>query len=181
MKRVPLINNDIVNVWVDDEDFDLINQYKWRYHKDKRGYPHIQCFLKLDSIIMGQPNSKEFWVDHKNRDRHDNTRKNLRLVTRQQNNWNKTKHKDAKNSKYIHVRSNRAVLIKNRRFIAELVFNKHSIQIGNFKTEIEAAQAANIAVRHLRGEFGSYNDVDEPNEVFKQQIIDKVTEFQNKI
>ena len=182
MKRVPIINNDIVDVWIDDEDFNLINKYKWTYHLDRKGYPHIESHQTLDRLIMGNPNPKEFWVDHINKDRNNNTRKNLRLATIQQNNWNKRKHKDATKSKYIHVRparKNKGIEIPGV-FVTEITMNNHSLQIGRFNCEIKAAQAANIAMTHLRKEFASLNSVDEPTEEFKQEIIGRITNLQKK-
>src|SRR4051794_8623449 len=73
---------------VDDEDADKVNQYDW--YLSGAGYPHAWMGGKkvmLHRFLLDVPSG--FEVDHINRDKLDNRRNNLRIVTHQQNNMNK--------------------------------------------------------------------------------------------
>lgn len=85
---------------VDDIDFDELSKHTWR--KDQYGYATRVKFLgkkngkqKLKTLfmhreILNAPVGKD--VDHRNRDRLDNQRSNLRLASRSQNNINAKLH-----------------------------------------------------------------------------------------
>jgi len=68
-------------------------------------------------------------LDHINGIRNDNRICNLRSVTRQQNNWNRTKAKGYYWSK------------NNQKWRAQIYLNKGQIHLGLFKTEQEARNA----------------------------------------
>lgn len=73
---------------VDDHDFEWLNQFKWAldkgyaygYVKEKHVYMH--------SLILQTP--KGMFSDHINRNRLDNRRENLRIVSHAENNKNRT-------------------------------------------------------------------------------------------
>lgn len=72
---------------VDDEDFDWLNQFKWcitshGYAGKGFGYESIY----MHTMIIKAP--KGMMTDHINRNRLDNQRINLRIVTRSQNRIN---------------------------------------------------------------------------------------------
>lgn len=81
---------------VDNSDYERLNKYKW--HAEKQGgkywYAGRRIYYKngknkglyLARIIMNPP--KGMIVDHINGNTLDNRRKNLRIITRQQNTWN---------------------------------------------------------------------------------------------
>lgn len=73
--------------FVDDADFDLVSKYKWHSHE---GYAMTNMYIdkkttlvRMHHLIMGK--SKGLDVDHINRNRADNQRSNLRIVTRSEN------------------------------------------------------------------------------------------------
>jgi hypothetical protein len=76
---------------VSDEDYERVNKYKWYLHS--AGYAISQEYSKrtyktryMHRFIMNPP--KGFQVDHKNRNKLDNRRSNLRVCTPKQNmNW----------------------------------------------------------------------------------------------
>lgn len=81
----------------DIEDFHLVNQYTWC---ENNGYAmtwdsKLKKNIYLHQLIM-QNHNPDLVVDHINTHRCDNRRKNLRLVTRQENSRNRA----ARNNKY---------------------------------------------------------------------------------
>lgn len=120
--------------------------WRWRYHTkfmkientiDKNGYirPKINgkpvkqhriialAFLGLDIT------DTDIQVDHRNGIRHDNRLENLRLVTHQQNNFNRTMVKGYSWNK------------RKMKWITQIKINSRSIHLGYFESEDEARQA----------------------------------------
>lgn len=84
MRRIPMI----VNVLVDDDDFERLSQYTWGHHGD--GYAvawdaATKANVYMHRVVMGLKPSDDVQVDHINRCRWDNRKENLRLATRSQN------------------------------------------------------------------------------------------------
>lgn len=82
---------------VDDEDFEFLSQWKWFFHKQrvKGGYAARgrrkdegdgADVIFLHNVLIGE--KEGFHADHKNRDKLDNRRLNLRHVTPAQNGRN---------------------------------------------------------------------------------------------
>ena len=73
---------------VDDEDFNWLNQWKW--HFGYKGYaarkPNSKV-IYMHRVIIKAPIGLE--TDHINRDKLDNRKFNLRLVSRQTNSFNR--------------------------------------------------------------------------------------------
>lgn len=70
---------------VDDEDFDYLNQWKWKF--DSHGYASRTIYPK-GKVYMHQlvnQTKKGFVTDHINQNKLDNRRNNLRTVTSSQN------------------------------------------------------------------------------------------------
>lgn len=72
---------------IDDVDFDLVSKHKWHLHD---GYAMANAYqnkktklIRMHHLIMGKPKGLD--VDHINRNRADNQRSNLRIVTRSEN------------------------------------------------------------------------------------------------
>ena len=86
MKKIKLTNNGYVNV--DDEDFNFLNQWKWtkspQGYVARTGYENgEQKKILMHRVIVDPP--KELQVDHKNRNKLDNRKSNLRIVTQSEN------------------------------------------------------------------------------------------------
>ena len=87
MKYIPLTKNQFAVV--DDESYDYLNQWKWKL--DSKGYAVRQTSRKLPprkNIYMHREIVKTpegMFTDHKNFNRLDNRKENLRICTKRQN------------------------------------------------------------------------------------------------
>lgn len=111
---------------IDTEDLDKVKKHYWSYDKIKRYISSYTAKNKfLHSYIMNSKN-----VDHINRNPLDNRKQNLRLVTHQQNCWNRGVRKD-KNKKIKII----GVYQKGNSFVAELrKTNKDKTKIRKMKS-----------------------------------------------
>ena len=85
MKKIKVGNTFAL---VDDQDFESLNQFKW--HQDKGyAYGYVEGkHIYMHSLILNTP--KGLFSDHINRNRLDNRRENLRIVSHAENNQNRT-------------------------------------------------------------------------------------------
>lgn len=89
-----LFDNGYIGL-IDTEDLDNVKQHYWNFNKTKRYiYSYTAKESHLHNYIMKSKN-----IDHINRNPLDNRKQNLRIVTHQQNCWNRglRKDKDKKN------------------------------------------------------------------------------------
>lgn len=139
---------------VDKADFEWLSQWKWYYIKD--GYAVRSDYsqgrtprqVKMHRQIMNEPEGLQ--VDHKNTNKLDNRRENLRVATVNQNQQNSSLPKN-NTSGYKGVS-------KPRRGLGWIA----SIQrqyLGYYKTPEEAALAYNIEATKRFGEFARLNKV----------------------
>jgi hypothetical protein len=154
---------------IDDEDADLVVGFKWYamkapQHTDRfyaAGWKHMppgRYFVHLHRLIMNaQPGQL---VDHIDRNTLNCRRSNLRFVTRQQNNCNRSPKGAAKTSKYKGVFFCRTHGV----WRAAIARNRKRYNLGKFATEDDAARAYNVKARELFGDFAYLNDVSEGEE-----------------
>jgi len=133
---------------VDAEDFDLVAKHKWFLHPG--GYAYASPWngsrknrknIVMHRLIMGFPTKKD--VDHKNRNKLDNRRANLRLATRSQNVINKP------------VSGVRSKTLKDgrKRWSARVKINQKEHHLGVFDTKEEAQRARGQKEWEHFGEF----------------------------
>lgn len=145
--------------FVDDEDFDMVSKYNWNISESK-GNLYLTARqvidtdkkrkVKIHQLLMWPYDSKNFVVDHKNRNALDNRKENLRIVT------------TADNCKNRRPQSNKSVPYKGvhnayKSFRAEIMVNGVRIGYGGFKTPEEAALKYNELARIHHGEFAYQN------------------------
>lgn len=144
-------NIDGVNVTVDDKDADLLNRIRWRIAPN--GYVYATVYLHR--LIAKAPLDKH--VDHVDRDKANNSRKNLEVVTPQENmarrsmsdvNGRRGK-QPSHSSKFV------GVCYSPRLGKWRATFRRK--QLGVFKTEEEAAAAHRDAVESYLREIRSCN------------------------
>lgn len=104
----------------------------------------------MHRVLFGEPG---FSIDHADRDKLNNRRSNLRAVTRSQNQYNMSVHRDNK-SGFKGVCWN-----KKDKAWRSVCNRKH---LGSFDDKYDAATAYNFAAAELHGEFAVYNTVPQP-------------------
>ncbi|MFH1370332.1 MAG: AP2 domain-containing protein [Planctomycetota bacterium] len=146
---------------VDPADFLWLNKFNWHVIENN-GYFYacrrasLGEFRPCRSVFMNREilNAPPgLLVDHRNHDTLDNRRSNLRLATYAENGYNRRKVKKSKSSKYkgVSFRKHR------NRWRACICTNGRVIQLGEFKSETDAAKAYDKAARKYFGEFACTN------------------------
>lgn len=145
---------------VSPEDLDLLHSYGWHVNKSW-GYvlraaktsEETWTTERLHRDIarrMGWCLSEGLEVDHINRNKLDNRRENLRLVTPEQNARNKTKSKN-NTSGYKGVSLNRG------RWMVTIRVDKKNKNLGRYDDILIAAKVYDNAARTYFGEFAVLN------------------------
>ena len=134
---------------------ELILDEKW-YHilKNKRfTQSGFYLTIRLHDLIIDEIVPKEMFIDHINRNPLDNRKENLRIVTPKQNNMNRSKNSGIHGSKYRGVCFSK----KSKKWRMRLHDQGNRLCDALFNTEIEAAQAFDIAVLYFHKEFANTN------------------------
>lgn len=142
---------------VNDSDYDFLNQWKWHFDGRYAARTQWNKVLKKDKkIYMHKLLLKCSRVDHKDGNKLNNQRNNLRSVTSSQNNMNQKPQKRKKHSKYKGVSFDKS----RNKWIAYCKKDGVLINLGRFTHEKEAAQAYNLKAVELFGEYAYLNEVD---------------------
>lgn len=159
-KRVPLSKGFVA--LVSPEDFDRIARFKWRVtapngtgkryavrteHIGNRKYRQVLMHRE----VMGLGPGDKRQVDHRRcEETLNNTRRNLRIATHQQNHFNISKHRD--NSTGF-----KGVSREKRRFAARIKVAGKQLYLGARDTPQEAAVLYQQAAEKHFGEFARAN------------------------
>jgi hypothetical protein len=145
---------------VEPVDFYQVNRFNWCAKENgPRTYAvrlvadlHNRTkIISMHREIMGAPAG--MLVDHRNRDTLDNRRKNLRLATHSQNQFNKGKTTRKTTSRFIGVFFEKY----SGRWVARTTVEGKRIWLGRFDSEIEAARVYDEAAKKYHGEFAQLN------------------------
>lgn len=156
MKEIQLTRGLIA--FVDDEDFEVLSQYKW-FATDsgyaarnvvENGKPRVKS---MHRIILGLTDPKVL-TDHIDGNKTNNIKSNLRPCNHSQNACNKPK-PGVNMSGYKGV----SWQSKTGSWSAKIKINKKDIWIGEFDSKEEAARHYNKAAAKYHGEFALMNDV----------------------
>lgn len=136
--------------YVDAADYEWLNQWTWqlrggyavRLEKRKAIYMHRQIMQTPEGMI----------VDHRNRNKLDNTRANLRNATPAENARNRPKPRGT-SSRFLGV----SYETKYRKYQAQICYQGRYCYIGFFADEIEAARARDYRAVELFGESAQVN------------------------
>ena len=129
-----------------------VSKYEW--YLGKAGYPMCYKLHKMQlhrfiyTIILGETPPPNFYVDHIDRNKLNNTDTNLRLATPQENSFNKTTDTNTKGVKQISENNYTATVVKNG--------TRHEIK--NIPTEKQAAEIYNLMAEELFGSFAAFNN-----------------------
>jgi len=163
MKELKLTRGKVA--LVDDEDFYWLSQWNWQAVSTKgtwyavrqkkkgalRNTDNFQTFLHR--VIMRVSNS-EIFVDHKDHDGLNNTKSNLRLCSKSENDRNSRKStKRATTSRYLGV----AWKKDKGKWRVDICKNRERTFVGYFTNEEDAAKAYDEAANKLFGEFANLN------------------------
>jgi hypothetical protein len=147
---------------VDDEDYELVMQYRWHVTEAKRprkqgvteAGPYVVCQprrgvsrVRMHTLITGWN-----YVDHKDHDGLNNQRSNLREATASLNGANRRKM-----AGYSSVFKGVSWLKKQRIWVAKIRIDGQLRYLGRFRNEADAARAYDAAARAAWGEFAYLN------------------------
>jgi hypothetical protein len=167
MKTINLTQGQVA--FVDDEDFESLNAYKWHAYKNKRLNPATswyaartvtvspkkQARVPMQRQILGLALKAYPLIDHRDGNGLNNQRENLRLATVQQNIQNRPKLPGSWKSSFKGVDYHP----KTHKWRARICINYKSIFIGLFGDEFDAALAYNLKAVELFGDFARCNVV----------------------
>lgn len=154
MKKIPLRNRQrqvVAYSLIDNEDYDKVSAHRWC--RDANGYA-VSAFyidrktfnIKLSRYLTDAPKGMD--VDHINRDKLDNRKKNLRICTRSQNNINQlAKSNNSSGHKGIGWDKARS------KWRAQIKVNGKSKSIGRFENLEDAIVAYREQAKIAYGEF----------------------------
>ncbi|BAH33180.1 hypothetical protein RER_24720 [Rhodococcus erythropolis PR4] len=154
-KLVPLTRNGVATV--DNIDFEYIRQFNWSLVDKGYARRTIKVFGRpknermhrvIAERVLGVPIGDKVQVDHKDGDRLNNCRSNLRVATHNQNSFN-TRRK----SKY----GFKGVGTNHDRFQANIKAYQTKFYIGTFDTPEEAAWMRDQWAIELHGDFALLN------------------------
>lgn len=150
MKYIKLKNSKLKTM-VDNDDYMKLSIWDWKIHN---GYIYRhnpknqkQRTIYLHREIMGTP--KGLCTDHKNGNKLDNRKKNLRICTYSQNNSNRGINKKLNKSGYKGVSWH----IRYKKWKANIRVNNKMVFLGSFDDVKEAYKAYCKASVKYQGEF----------------------------
>jgi len=150
--RVRLVSHG--DNFLNKDDYERLKHYSSHIAGD--GYIIItieggKC-VRLNRFVMGVTD-ENIHVDHWDRNKLNNCKENLRIISQKNNNKNKTKAKN-KTSKYIGVMKPK----NNKKWLARICYDDISTHIGSYNTEEEAGRARDLYVLCiLKDEYYSLN------------------------
>jgi len=161
-REIPLTQGQVA--LVDAEDFEFLNQWQWQASKAEDSFYAIRTdysgakkkTLRMHRVLLSAPKGIE--VDHRNSNRLDNRRQNLRLATPDQN----KKNRKPQPTKFAH--GFKGISLVKRRWKATIHHEGKLRNIGSYPTPEMAALAYDFKARELYGEFARLNfpDRNEP-------------------
>lgn len=151
---------------IDNEDFNLVNKYKWYYAKNgyasakvyfgRKNGKNIQKGIYMHKVIMKPKKGMD--IDHINQNKLDNRKSNLRVCNRSQNLINRPKQIN-NTSGFKGVTffkwGNRI-----KRWKAQIQINNKHKSLGYYLTKEEANIAYNIGAKEYFGEFARLNEIE---------------------
>jgi hypothetical protein len=158
MKSIPLTKG--TTAWVDDQDYDYLMQWKWRVSSEgyarrdviHNGRRHSIYMHRIVVKRVGKNTKPE--VDHRNHNRLDNRRGNLRPATKQENMANRgPQRNNTSGYKGVYWDKSRSL------WLAAIKVDRRMRFLGRWPTKKAAAQAYNKATRAHFGEYSHLNEV----------------------
>lgn len=134
---------------IDSSSYHLIKNHSWYTSIGNYAYSRINRKLIPMHRLIINAKPGEF-VDHINGNTLDNRKRNLRICTKSENGFNRTKTRQ-NSSGY------KGVYRHAKNWRARIKVNYKLINLGTYKTKLEAAHAYNIAAIKYHGKFANIN------------------------
>lgn len=138
---------------VDPEDYQTLVERKWSAEHGYAVSGHDTPKLRMHRVVMNAPDGT--FVDHKNGDKTDCRKSNLRICSRAQNNRNVKRRNHARVSRFKCV----TWFSHISKWGAYIRVNRKRIHLGVYYSEEEAALAYNTAALEHFGEFALLNEL----------------------
>jgi hypothetical protein len=167
---------------IDDEDFDLVKKYRWLLNQQNYIVTYINGeYIKYHRMIFGLIKGDGKAVDHKDRNRTNNKKENLRLCSQRENTFNSSKRKNS-------LQKFKGVTFRNNSYNVSLSKDGNRYNIGKYFDEISAARAYDKYAEILFGEFAALNfplghemycknDMDLYNKDFNKKLKNKTSKY----
>lgn len=145
--------NNGIEFYIDIEDEQILKDYCWSISSNGYLIAYERLMgrkIRLHRLIMNCPN--DMVVDHINGDTLDNRKRNLRVVTKQQNDMNKKIRSDSTSKVtgvYFHKHSGK--------WVAYICVENSQIHLGCFSDFLDAVDARKAAEEKYYGKFSYYN------------------------
>jgi len=155
---------------VDANDFIRVSQYSWYLHKGGYAARKLKLNKVSKTIFLHHfvtETDYKYIVDHINGNRLDNRKQNLRIVTAQQNAFNRSVNRYKNSSQYKGVFWSK----EKKLWLSLIKIKGKSNHLGYFNTEIDAAIAYNENAKTLFGEYARLNDVPENKMWWEKRIF----------
>ena len=153
MREIALTNGGVA--LVDDEDYELVSQYKWFKVLCKKtwyAWTTTNKHIRMHRLIMDFPESGI--IDHTNHNGLDNRRSNLRMATHSLSQANRRKQS---NNTSGYKGGYRMAKGRRKQWCADLMFEKKKYKLGYYHTPEEAAMAYDAKAKEMFGEFACLN------------------------
>ena len=137
-------------VYVDAADFEWLNQWTWHLCGRYAGRLEKKKVIFMHRAIMQAPEGTI--IDHKNRNKLDNTRDNLRTSTHRENAYNQPKRRGT-SSQFRGVSRRK----KSGKYHAQICYEGEQLFLGLYTDEIEAARAHDYKAVELFGDEARLN------------------------
>lgn len=141
-------------ILADAEDHDRIAEHSWCISKTGYAVSNIRGkVVKMHRFILGFEQCEGKIVDHKNHNKLDNRKENLRICTAKENARNTSVSKNNKVG-VLGVRK-----VKSGKYEARIVADRTEYSLGYFETLEQAAAARKTAEEKYHGEFASHRSI----------------------
>lgn len=147
-------------VIIDKEDAYRCSLHRWSQAQGRSDYIYTlidRKYMPLHKFVLNcYGGGREIQVDHKNMDKLDNRKNNLRLCNTHQNKGNQPKQmNNTSGYKGVFLRKD------SDKYRAAIRVNQKLIHLGQFDNPIEAAKCYNRAALEYFGEFARLNLIEE--------------------
>lgn len=158
----------------DADLYERIKDFNW--YRSNNSTPDAKTYIMnrngelLHQYLFDYP--KGFEVDHISLDTFDNRRSNIRICTHQQNQCNQPLQRNntsgASGVRYYAPRG---------KYHARIKIGQHDVHLGYYKTFEQAAQARNVGMECMFGEYGRYNNVPPAPNWIRKKVIKQCLRF----